>query len=323
MAPTTVEEIRCPECGETTRLRFREWDASQWQTAVLARTGPSQWNMQMIPKGERGTITVSSQYGEIYDLAGSTPFFADLVCPEGHTVLKLHPWESIELSKRLAERVDSQAKKASRRTSTIFLAVMLLFFLLLVPPTFALPVESTITFPALVLTWLAVYLVAWYALQKRDRRHLEAQRQSVANEEFTSIHEIRMARERDSQERIARREHLESLSPREFEFAVAEILELGGYGTAELGPGVADFGADILLRKDNNLFIAQVKQWANPVQRQEIQKLQGAMGHFGAKGGIFVTLGRFSEKAVLYAGQHEIVAVDGETLVQMARRGTT
>jgi len=159
MTPTTVKEIRCPECGEMTHLRFREWDASQWKTAVLARTGPSQWNMQMIPKGEHGTISVSSPYGELYDLTGSTPFFADLVCPEGDTVLKLHPWESIELSKRLGERVDPQAKKASRRTSTIFLAVMLLFFLLLVPLTFALPVESTITFPALVLTWLAVYLV--------------------------------------------------------------------------------------------------------------------------------------------------------------------
>lgn len=123
--------------------------------------------------------------------------------------------------------------------------------------------------------------------------------------------------ERRRAEALKRKEFLESLRPREFEFAVAEILRRNGYETVRMGKGAADFGADVVVREGGDEFVVQVKQWAHPVQRQELQKLQGAMIHFRAGRGIFVTLGTFSSGARQYGALHGIKLVDGGELIKM------
>ena len=133
-----------------------------------------------------------------------------------------------------------------------------------------------------------------------------------------SVLEYCAARKEHAERELARREVLEGLSPCEFEFALAKVLEHDGYRGVKMGPGVGDFGADVLVEKGGRSFVVQVKQWANPVQRQELQKLQGAMVHFRADGGIFVTLGRFSSGAVEYGREHGLELIDGDRLVEMA-----
>jgi restriction endonuclease Mrr len=197
---------------------------------------------------------------------------------------------------------------------------MILVFLLLAVLVPRLPVDSTLGFPVAVLLWLGLYLGVWHRLRTREKR-IAARRQAIALEEFPALQELHDQRERTRAQHLGEREYLESLPPREFEYAVAEVLHRAGYEGAKVGPGVADYGVDVTVQRGQVTYVVQVKQWAQPVHRQEIQKLQGAMIHFKAGGGIFVTLGRFSKTALEYAAIHGITTIDGDELVALARKG--
>ena len=54
---------------------------------------------------------------------------------------------------------------------------------------------------------------------------------------------------------------LNGMSWREFELLVGEAFRMQGYQVGENGGGGADGGIDLVLRKDNQKFLVQCKQW--------------------------------------------------------------
>ncbi len=113
------------------------------------------------------------------------------------------------------------------------------------------------------------------------------------------------------------RKHFNSLSPYDFEEAVAEIYRSYGYKVTVTQKS-GDYGVDLLMKdKKGTTHAVQVKQFRGSVGRPTLQRLQGALLNAEADVPVIVTLSYFTEPAKVYAQQHGIQLVDGERLLSM------
>ncbi|HEX2179684.1 MAG TPA: restriction endonuclease [Actinomycetota bacterium] len=114
-----------------------------------------------------------------------------------------------------------------------------------------------------------------------------------------------------------------SLTPPEFEEAVAGVLASSSYRRVRLVGRAADLGVDIACFDGRGRpVVVQCKRHAPgiAVGSGEVQRFLGSITHAGAQRGIFVTTSRFSGPAIELAAQHGIELVDGEALVGMVAR---
>lgn len=122
-------------------------------------------------------------------------------------------------------------------------------------------------------------------------------------------------------------EALRSMSWRDFELLVGEAFRLQGYSVTETGGGGADGGIDLKLKKGNEVFLVQCKQWrAYKVSVNVVRELFGVMSAEGATGGFVVTSGIFTADAKAFAEGRNIDLIDGQALsvmVELARATKT
>jgi restriction system protein len=121
-------------------------------------------------------------------------------------------------------------------------------------------------------------------------------------------------------------QQLKSISPRQFEKTVVQLLVAMGYGGSLKDAGKAvgksgDEGIDGIIKEDKlglDIIYIQAKRWDNTVSRPEIQKFAGALQGQRAKKGIFITTSDFSKEAKDYVAKidNKIVLIDGEQLSQ-------
>jgi len=111
---------------------------------------------------------------------------------------------------------------------------------------------------------------------------------------------------------------LREMAWKDFELLVGEIFRMQGYSVAETGGGGADGGIDLILKKDNELFLVQCKQWrAYKVSVSVVRELLGVMVTKGAAGGFVVTSGIFTTEAQSFAQGQNIHLIDGVRLTAM------
>lgn len=114
---------------------------------------------------------------------------------------------------------------------------------------------------------------------------------------------------------------LNGMSWREFELLVGEAFRLQGYSVTELGGTGADGGVDIVLRKGNEKFLVQCKQWkAFKVGVDVVRQLYGVMAAQGAAGGFVITSGTFTSDAKAFAEGRNIKLVDGAELFGLLKQ---
>jgi restriction system protein len=119
-----------------------------------------------------------------------------------------------------------------------------------------------------------------------------------------------------------------SLSPLEFEHAVAAVLLGNGWLDAEVVGGSGDNAADILGRDQFGRLVAvQCKRFqpGSPVGSPDVQKVMGtAFIHHGAQLAMVVTPSHFTANACQLAHGHPsgraVVLIDGEMLVELASK---
>ena len=114
-----------------------------------------------------------------------------------------------------------------------------------------------------------------------------------------------------------------SLTPVEFEEAVAGVLARSSYRRVRVLGGAADLGIDIAcVDRRGRTVVVQCKRHAPgiAVGSGVVQRFLGSITHAGADRGILVTTSRFSSPAVELAGQHNIELIDGEALARLAGR---
>ncbi|GIF47079.1 hypothetical protein Afe04nite_16180 [Asanoa ferruginea] len=98
-------------------------------------------------------------------------------------------------------------------------------------------------------------------------------------------------------------ELLYTLSPRQFEEIVADILVRSGFNHVHLTPPSRDGGVDIYAKKDDlvgtSLYLVECKLWRpeNPVGRPVLQKLYGVLADKRANKAVVVATTRFTKDA--------------------------
>jgi restriction system protein len=111
---------------------------------------------------------------------------------------------------------------------------------------------------------------------------------------------------------------LDGMTWREFEMLVGEAFRLQGYRVMETGGNGADGGVDLVLRKNNEKFFVQCKQWkAYKVGVEVVRELYGVMAAHGAAGGFVVTSGRFTNAATEFTQGRNMKLVDGPVLLKL------
>ncbi len=117
------------------------------------------------------------------------------------------------------------------------------------------------------------------------------------------------------------RNTLQNLTWREFELLVGEAFRMRGFSVTETGGGGSDGGIDLVLRKDNEIFMVQCKQWrAYKVSVSVVRELLGVMVAQGATGGFVVTSGIFTREAHSFAKKQNIELIDGSQLSAMIEK---
>ena len=108
---------------------------------------------------------------------------------------------------------------------------------------------------------------------------------------------------------------LYSLSPDEFELAVAELFRLRGY-QAEVVGASNDRGIDILIEKAGHKAVVQCKRYKKKITPSQLRDFIGAMNGAGVTKGYFVTTSGFTKAAKEAAemASYDVVLVDGEGL---------
>ena len=114
---------------------------------------------------------------------------------------------------------------------------------------------------------------------------------------------------------------LRDITWRDFELLVGEAFRMSGFSVVETGGGGADGGIDLVLKKDNEIFLVQCKQWrAYKVSVNVVRELLGVMVSKGATGGFVVTSGVFTTEARSFAKRQNIELIDGSMLTTMIEK---
>lgn len=114
---------------------------------------------------------------------------------------------------------------------------------------------------------------------------------------------------------------IRNISWQEFEQLVGQYFRLEGYAVSENEVPGPDGGVDLRLRKGNELFLVQCKQWqATKVSVNIIREIFGVMTAEGATGSFVVTSGVFTKDAIDFAKFKNIELINGKTLEWMIQQ---
>lgn len=155
-------------------------------------------------------------------------------------------------------------------------------------------------------------------------------KQKQTAEEYKLREEARKRRafaiKRDQEQRRKRKlstsRGLLSLTPAQFERAVAKILEVNGYSDAAVSGGPGDLTADIFCRDaEGRLVVVQCKKYVDKlVGSREMQSFIGMMtNEHRAEVGLYVTTSSYTGPAASLGRKHGVQLIDGEQLVELAQ----
>lgn len=80
-----------------------------------------------------------------------------------------------------------------------------------------------------------------------------------------------------------------------------------------------DYGADLLLRKNNETIIVQAKRYNKQVGMKSVQEILGAVNHYGAAEAWVITNNYFSPQAETLAKENGVRLIDRDELVLMSK----
>lgn len=111
-----------------------------------------------------------------------------------------------------------------------------------------------------------------------------------------------------------------AMSWQEFELLMEECFRRRGYAAVRTGGNGPDGGVDIVLKKNDETYLVQCKQWkAQRLGVQAVRELYGVMAANNAVGGFVVCAGKFTDEAKSFAENINIRLFDGAMLHRMIR----
>lgn len=111
---------------------------------------------------------------------------------------------------------------------------------------------------------------------------------------------------------------LNEMTWEDFETVVGEHYRRNGFKVSREGGSGPDGGVDLMLRRGNEKYLVQCKQWkAYKVGVQPVREFYGVMAATGAAGGYFVTSGVYTDDAKAFVQGLNLELVDGKKLKAM------
>ncbi|TLS51547.1 restriction endonuclease [Paenibacillus antri] len=166
------------------------------------------------------------------------------------------------------------------------------------------------------LALLAFVIVAFGFLWLRTKKQLQSTREGSAL--LTDIAaEQRETLRHGLYQRFKRSDDTEKENPFDFEHFVAELLTVVNESDVYVTKSTGDFGVDIEERRDDGLFLYQVKCYEKPVGFEPIAILHSRIVKDGADGGCVVTTSAFTQAAIDYAKAVDIELIDGDDLLDL------
>lgn len=141
--------------------------------------------------------------------------------------------------------------------------------------------------------------------QERQRQEEERQRQEEERRIIASgINEV------------------DEMNGREFEKLLLLLFRKIGYSVS-LTPDTQDYGADLILYKNNVKTIIQAKRSKNPVSVKAVQEVASAVKHYQADKAIVITNNRFTDNAYNLARSNEVELWDRRKLIEFMLQAKT
>lgn len=112
---------------------------------------------------------------------------------------------------------------------------------------------------------------------------------------------------------------IDSLSGVEFENLLKTIFEKQGY-EVELTKKSHDYGADLILRKNNKLSVVQAKCYDRTVGIKAVQEIISAQKHYHAENMFVATNRYFSKDAIILASEHDVKLIDRDVIGLFVRK---
>ena len=105
----------------------------------------------------------------------------------------------------------------------------------------------------------------------------------------------------------------------EFENLLKTIFEKQGY-EVELTKKSHDYGADLILRKNNKLSVVQAKCYDRTVGIKAVQEIISAQKHYHAEDMFVATNRYFSKDAIILASEHDVKLIDRDVIGLFVRK---
>ncbi|MDO9535550.1 MAG: restriction endonuclease [Bacillota bacterium] len=107
---------------------------------------------------------------------------------------------------------------------------------------------------------------------------------------------------------------IDSMTGQMFEELILEHFRKLGY-KGHMTPATADYGADLVLEKDEERLVAQIKRWKQKVGIEAVQQTVASINHYNANKGMVITNSYFTSNAEKLARSNNIELWNRDSLI--------
>ncbi|PEP15640.1 endonuclease [Bacillus wiedmannii] len=107
------------------------------------------------------------------------------------------------------------------------------------------------------------------------------------------------------------------MNGQQFEEFLSYLYGFYGYQT-EVTKGSGDFGADLVLKNNNEIIVVQAKRYKNKVGLQSVQEVVAAKAYYNASQAWVVTNSYFTKPAYELADANDVLLVNRDLLINLS-----
>lgn len=111
-------------------------------------------------------------------------------------------------------------------------------------------------------------------------------------------------------------EDIDRMDGIQFEYYLAALLKSIGFKT-QVTKSTGDYGADLIISKDNEKIVVQAKRYSKKVGIKAIQEIYSAISKYKCTGAWVITNSYFTNPAIELAKANNVILIDREKLIKM------
>nr|WP_173026388.1 restriction endonuclease [Aeromonas sp. Ne-1]AKO69685.1 hypothetical protein [Aeromonas sp. Ne-1] len=111
-------------------------------------------------------------------------------------------------------------------------------------------------------------------------------------------------------------EDIDRMDGIQFEYYLAALLKSFGFKT-QVTKSTGDYGADLVISKDNEKIVVQAKRYSKKVGIKAIQEIYSAVSKYKCTGAWVITNSHFTNPAIELAKSNNVNLIDREKLIKM------